>query len=60
MKGLELPPQNFKLKPFDITFQISTIDEAKILLLTLENSSATFEIVIKDIRRKVIQQGHVL
>lgn len=57
---LELPAQNHKLKPFDITFQVSSIDEAKLLLLMFESSPTLFGSVIKEIRDRVRNQGYIL
>lgn len=41
-----------KFKPFEITFHISTENEAKILLTLFEGSPHLFKRVIKEIKKK--------
>lgn len=41
-----------KFKPFDLTFNISTLDEAKILLTLFEGSPHLFKVLIKEIKKK--------
>jgi len=57
MQGLDLPIQNHKLKPFDITFQIRSVDEAKMLLLMFESSPTIFGKVINEIYDRLEKQG---
>jgi len=42
-----------KIKPFEITFQINSIDEARILLTLFEGSPHLFEKVIDEIKEKI-------
>jgi len=56
-QGVELLPQNHKLKPFDITFKVCSVDEAKMLLLLFEGSPTIFGKVINDIYSKLEKQG---
>jgi hypothetical protein len=51
---------NHKLKPFDITFTINSIDEAKMLILMFESSPTIFKEVIEGIKKKVRKQGYTL
>lgn len=51
---------NPKIKPFNITFQVCSIDEAKMLLLMFENSPTLFGNVIDHIREKLSKQGHIV
>lgn len=41
-----------EFKPFDITFNISTMNEVKILLTLFEGSPHLFKKVIKEIKKK--------
>lgn len=41
------------IKPFEITFQINSIDEARILLMLFEGSPHLFEEVIEEIKEKI-------
>jgi len=47
-------------KPFDITFKVCSLDDAKILLLMFESSPSLFGDVIDDIKEKVRKQGYSL
>ena len=58
-QGLE-PIQNQKIKPFSITLQIRSTDEAKMLLLMFESSPSIFGKVINDIYEQLEKQGHRL
>ena len=60
MSNLDLPPQNHKIKPFDITIQVNSVDEAKMLLLMFEQSPALFAPIIKRIRKKTRKHGFII
>jgi hypothetical protein len=45
--------KNNSLKPFDITFTINSIEEAKMLLFLFESSPSIFAPVIDEIKNKI-------
>lgn len=47
-----------KFEPFDITFNISTLDEAKILLTLFEGSPHLFKVLIEEIKEKTHESNN--